>query len=78
MKIASLIMRVLLGLMFFVFGLNPFLNFLPAVLPSGLAGQFLNVLIQSHYVLFFGAVQVVGGGLLLVNRYVPLALTLLR
>ena len=31
MKIASLIMRVLLGLTFFVFGLNPFLNFLPAM-----------------------------------------------
>jgi putative oxidoreductase len=77
MKIASLIIRILLGLMFFVLGLNPFLNFLPAVLPSGLAGQFLNVLIQSHYVLFVAAVQVVGGALLLVNRYVPLALTLL-
>ena len=77
MKIASLIVRILLGLMFFVLGLNPFLNFLPAVLPSGLAGQFLSVLSQSHYVLFIGAVQAVGGGLLLVNRYVPLALTLL-
>jgi putative oxidoreductase len=67
----------LLGLMFLVFGLNPFLHFLPAVLPSGLAGQFLSVLIQSHYVLFVGAVQVAGGVLLLANRYVPLALTLL-
>jgi putative oxidoreductase len=77
MKIATLIARILLGLMFLVFGLNPFLHFLPAVLPSGLAGQFLNVLLQSHYVLFIGAVQVAGGVLLLVNRYVPLALTLL-
>jgi hypothetical protein len=46
-------------------------------LPPGPAGQFLNVLIQSHYVLFIGAVQVTAGVLLLVNRYVPLALTLL-
>jgi len=76
MKIATLIARILLGLMFFVFGLNAFLHFLPAVLPSGLAGQFLNVLFQSYYVLFIGAVQVAGGALLLVNRYVPLALTL--
>jgi len=77
MKIVTLIARLLLGLVFFVFGLNAFLHFLPAVLPSGLAGQFVNVLIQSHYVLFVGAVQVAGGALLLVNRYVPLALTLI-
>jgi putative oxidoreductase len=76
-KIATLIARILLGLIFFVFGLNAFLNFIPAVLPSGLAGQFVTVLFQSHYVLFIGAFQVAGGALLLVNRYVPLALTLL-
>jgi putative oxidoreductase len=77
MKIAVLIARILLGLVFFVFGLNAFLHFIPAVLPSGVAGQFLMALFQSHYVLFIGAVQVAGGALLLVNRYVPLALTIL-
>jgi putative oxidoreductase len=77
MKIALLIIRLLLGLVFFVFGLNAFLHFIPAMLPSGLAGQFLSILFQSHYVLFIGAVQVAGGALLLVNRYVPLALILL-
>ena len=77
MKIVLLVARLLLGLMFFVFGLNPFLHFINAPLPSGLAGQFVSVLFQSHYVLFVGAVQVIGGALLLINRYVPLALTLL-
>jgi len=77
MKIATLIARILLGLVFFVFGLNPFLHFLPAIMPSGLAGQYLSLLIQSHYVYFVGAIQLVGGALLLANRYVPLALTLL-
>ena len=77
MKIAMLIARILLGLIFLVFGLNPFLHFLPAILPPGLAGQFLSVLIESHYVLFIGAIQLIGGALLLVNRYVPFALTLL-
>src|ERR1700694_4345489 len=76
MKIAILIARILLGLIFLVFGLNPFLHFLPAILPPGLAGQFLSVLIESHYVLFIGAIQLIGGALLLVNRYVPFALTL--
>ena len=77
MKIAALIARILLGLVFFVFGLNGFLNFIPQPLPTGLAGQFLTVLVQSHYVLFVSAIQLAGGVLLLVNRYVPLALVLL-
>src|SRR5437588_12308134 len=77
MKIATLIARILLGLLLFGFWLNAFLHFLPAILPSVPAGQFLSLLIQSHYVLFIGAVQLVGGALLLANRYVPLALTLL-
>jgi len=77
MKITALIARLLLGLVFFVFGLNAFLHFIPAVLPTGLAGQFVTVLIQSHWVYFVGAFQAVGGALLLVNRYVPLALALL-
>jgi hypothetical protein len=46
-------------------------------MPSGLAGQFITVLFQSHYVLVVSAVQLVGGAMLLVNRYVPLALVLL-
>jgi uncharacterized membrane protein YphA (DoxX/SURF4 family) len=78
MKIAALIARILLGLVFLVFGLNGFLQFIPmGPLPSGAAGQFLSALFQSHYVLVVSALQLVGGVLLLVNRYVPLALALL-
>ena len=77
MKIVALIVRLLLGLVFFVFGLNAFLEFLKGSIPGGVAGQFLQALFQSHYVLAIGAVQAVGGGLLLINRYVPLALTIL-
>jgi uncharacterized membrane protein YphA (DoxX/SURF4 family) len=77
MKIVVLVVRLLLGLMFFVFGLNAFFQFLKGTIPGGLAGQFFQVLFQSHYVLAIGAVQAVGGALLLINRYVPLALTIL-
>jgi hypothetical protein len=77
MKIAVVIARILVGVVFVFFGLNGFLQFLKAPLPTGLAGQFLMALFQSHYVWFICAVQIVGGVLLLVNRYVPLALTLL-
>lgn len=78
MKIVALIARILLGVVFLVFGLNGFLHFIPmGTMPTGLAGQFATVLMESHYVLFVSAFQVIGGALLLVNRYVPLGLTLL-
>jgi uncharacterized membrane protein YphA (DoxX/SURF4 family) len=77
MKIVVLIVRLLLGLEFLVFGLNFFLQFLKGPIPGGLAGQFFQALLQSHYVLAIGAVQAVCGALLLINRYVPLALTIL-
>ncbi len=78
MKIVTLIARLLLGLMFVVFGLNGFLNFLNmGPMPSGLAGQFIGALVLSHYFWVVAGLQVVGGALLLVNRYVPLGIVLL-
>jgi putative oxidoreductase len=78
MKIAALIARLLLGLIFVVFGLNGFLQFIPVgTLPPGLAGEFFGVLLQSHYIFFVSFFQLAGGLLLLANRYVPLGLTLL-
>src|SRR5881296_2238521 len=78
MKIVTLIARLLLGLMFVVLGLNGFLNFINmGPMPSGLAGQFMGALAQSHYFWVVAALQVAGGALLLVNRFVPLALVLL-
>jgi putative oxidoreductase len=76
MKIASLISRILLGLIFVVFGLNGFLHFIPGPLPPGLAGQFVGALIQSHYVFLVAGVQIISGALMLVNRYIPLAIVL--
>ena len=77
MKIATLIARVLLGLLFLVFGLNGFLHFIPMPPPTGLAGQYMGALYVSHYLVFIFLVQVIGGALLLANRFVPLALILL-
>ena len=78
MKVVILIARLLLGLIFFVLGLNGFLNFLSmGPMPTGLAGQFIGALFQSHYLWVVAGLQVVGGLLLLVNRFVPLALVLL-
>ena len=78
MKIVTIIARILMGLVFVVFGLNGLLNFLDTgPLPAGLAGQFIVALAASHYFWVVAVVQIVGGALLLVNRYVPLALVLL-
>jgi putative oxidoreductase len=77
MKIASLIARILLGLIFLVFGLNGFLHFIPMPPPTGLAGQFFGAIFVSHYWVVIFGVQVLGGLLLLANRFVPLALVLL-
>jgi uncharacterized membrane protein YphA (DoxX/SURF4 family) len=78
MKIVALIARILLGLVFVVFGLNGFLQFMPmGPMPSGPGGQFLTAMFQSHFVLAVCAFQVVGGLLLLIGRYVPLGLVIL-
>lgn len=78
MKIASTTARYLLGLMFTVFGLNGFLNFIHQPPPTNpLAIQFFTAVFVSHFAAFFFAVQLVGGLLLLSGFFVPLALTLL-
>jgi putative oxidoreductase len=77
MKIAVLVARILLGLMFFVFGLNGFLNFLHMPMPTGVAGQYMGALFVSHYLTVVLLVEVVGGVLLLSGQFVALALVLL-
>ena len=78
MKILTLVARILLGLLFVVFGLNGFLNFLSmGPMPTGLAGQFIGALVASHYFWVVAALQIAGGVLLLVGRFVPLGLVLL-
>jgi uncharacterized membrane protein YphA (DoxX/SURF4 family) len=77
MKYAFVIARVLLGLVFAVFGLNGFIHFFPTPPMPGLAGQFMGALLGSHYYVIAFGTELIGGVLLLSNRYVPLALTLL-
>jgi uncharacterized membrane protein YphA (DoxX/SURF4 family) len=70
--------RVLLGLIFFVFGLNFFLHFIPQPPMSGPAGDFAGAMFATGYLFVLVKVtEVVGGALLLANRFVPLALAIL-
>ena len=77
MKIVAIIARILLGLTFFIFGLNGFLNFISAPPMTGTAGAFVGALISSHFVWLVSGTQLIAGVLLLTNQFVPLALALL-
>jgi putative oxidoreductase len=78
MKFVFVAARLLLGLIFFVLGLNGFLFFIPAPahIPST-AGAFSGAMLTSHYMWFTTGVQVICGIMLLANQYVPLALVVL-
>lgn len=70
--------RVLMGLIFFVFGLNGFLHFLPQPPLAGPAGAFAGALAATGYMFpLIKGTEVVAGALLLGNRFVPLALALI-
>jgi uncharacterized membrane protein YphA (DoxX/SURF4 family) len=74
------IARILMGLVFFVTGLNGFLNFIPppkSPMPEA-AASFMTSLAGTGYMIpLVSGVQLLVGALLLVNRFVPLALTLI-
>jgi hypothetical protein len=68
MKIASLIARYLLGLIFLVFGLNGFLHFIPTPPPPGTAGQFMGALFVSNFLIVVFLLEIIPAVLLLLNR----------
>ncbi|HKY36884.1 MAG TPA: DoxX family protein [Polyangiaceae bacterium] len=70
--------RLLLGGVFTLFGLNGFLGFLPMPAPEGLAAVFMGGLGASGYLFpLLKGTELLAGVLLLANRFVPLALTVL-
>jgi putative oxidoreductase len=77
MKTASQIARYLLGLILLAFGLNGFFNFLHMPAPTGVAAQFFHAIFVSHFYVVIFLLQIVSALLLVANRYVPLALTIL-
>jgi putative oxidoreductase len=78
MKIVAVTARMLLGAIFVFFGANILYQFMPAPpLPPGAFSSFATALAATHYFHVIGFLQVVGGLLLLFNRFVPLGLTIL-
>jgi uncharacterized membrane protein YphA (DoxX/SURF4 family) len=77
-KLAPHAGRILLGLVFFVFGLNGFLAFIPQPPHPGASGEFLGALAASGYMFpLIKGTEVIAGLALLSNRFVPLALVVL-
>lgn len=77
MKNTVVVARILLGLIFVVFGLNYWLKLIPMPPPSGQAGAFMGALFLSGYLAVVKVIEVAGGLLLLTGRQTPLALLLL-
>jgi len=78
MKYVIIIARVLLGLVFVVFGSNAFFHFIPQQPMPEKAAAFMMPLISSGYYYPIAILQILGGICLLTGaRFVPLGLTLL-
>jgi uncharacterized membrane protein YphA (DoxX/SURF4 family) len=80
MKIAVLIARVLLGLIFLVFGLNFFFNFIKMAQPpmSPTATAFSGGLFGSGYFFqYMKVIEIVSALFLLINRYTALFLIII-
>ena len=77
MKHAILGARLLLGVLFIVFGINPWLQFLPLPELNEAATAFFSAMAASYLLTFVKLTEVVGGLLLLTGRFVPLALIIL-
>jgi uncharacterized membrane protein YphA (DoxX/SURF4 family) len=77
MKVAVLIARILLGLVFVVFGFNKLVPFLHAPMPGGDAGAMAGLMFTHGWLKLYGVIEVASGLALLAGRFVPLALTLL-
>ena len=77
MKLVPTIARYILGILFTVFGLNGFLQFIPPMPMPALAGQYFGVMMASHYMVPVFLLQLICGLMFLANQYVPLALALI-
>jgi putative oxidoreductase len=77
MKKAQLIVRILLGLILVIFGLNKFLQFMPMPAMPEAAGEFMGALVKSGYIMpIVAIIEIAVGVLLLINKYQSLAIVI--
>lgn len=79
MSKAPLIARIILGLIFFVFGLNGFFNFIPQPqnMPESMMTFMTGMMATKYFFPLLKGTEVICGLLLLLNMYVPLSLIVL-
>ena len=77
MKIAVLVARILLGLIFVVFGLNGFLLFITPPEHTPVGNAFITLLLTTGFMYVEKSFEIIGGALLLLDLYVPLGLVVL-
>jgi uncharacterized membrane protein YphA (DoxX/SURF4 family) len=77
MKVAVLIARILMGLLFTMVGFIKVVPVAPMQIPPGDTGAMMGLMVAHKWLLVYGLVETVSGLLLLVGRFVPLGLTLL-
>lgn len=70
-------LRILFGLFCILFGVNKFLNFLPAFEIPGDGGTLLGIYVSSGFFSLIGVLEILGGLALVTNKFVPLGLTFL-
>jgi putative oxidoreductase len=75
---ATMIIRILVGLMMVIFGANKFLNFMPqpTEVPEQM-GVLMGLLMSSPFMSIVGVLEVLGGLGLLLNKFVPISLIVL-
>ncbi|MEZ4884620.1 MAG: DoxX family membrane protein [Chitinophagales bacterium] len=71
------ILRVLLGIVFLVFGANKIVPFLPPPEISGVGADFLSNILGSNFKYVLATFEITCGIMLLLNKYVNLALAIL-
>ena len=77
MKVAVLVARILLGVLFAFAGFVKVVPVMAMPLPPGDAGAMMGLMMAHKWLLFYGLVEFAGGLMLLAGRFVPLGLTLL-
>lgn len=78
MKNVNTVVRILLGIMLLIFGLNKFLKFMPMPDMDGAAKEFFDALMHSEYIMpIVAVVEIVTGILFLTNKYTALAAVVL-
>jgi len=67
--------RILFGVFVLIFGINKLLGFMPFPAIPGDGGTLMGIYATSGFLKIIGILEILGGVALLLNKYVPLALT---